>query len=354
MINKKGLNKGEWSELYAFLHLLLQPNLIIVDEELNLINEKIFRIIEVLISDKKYHIQTQEIQKLTRENDLINQYSKESISHNAKILLDRIINQTKSKGSFKINELDSLIDDLLDGKKPKGHSLTKGDLEANVLDLKYNSIKNISYNIKSNLGSKATLLNASNNTNFIYKIKNINDNILKKNNSINTRTKLLDRINFLNESGAEINFFKAESEDFNYNLSLIDSNLNKILAKMLLLSYQLNEKDIIKLIKIVSENKDENLFYRKKFSDFANAVTFGMRAGNKWDGVNEVNGGIILVNEKGEIYLLDLIYFKEIVNKYLINNIKFESPSSKRYKMFEIFKHNNEYYFKLNLQIRFK
>ena len=123
---------------------------------------------------------------------------------------------------------------------------------------------------------------------------------------------------------------------------------------MLLLSYKKNEKDIKKLLNIVSSNADENLFYRKKMSDFANAVTFGMRAGNKWNGVNEVNGGIILVTEKGEVYLLDLIYFKEIVDKYLINNIKFDSPSSSRYKMFEIYKEKDQYYFKLNLQVRFK
>jgi hypothetical protein len=89
-------------------------------------------------------------------------------------------------------------------------------------------------------------------------------------------------------------------------------------------------------------------------SDFASAVTFGMRAGEIWNGRNEVNGGIIIVTKAGEVYLLDLIYFKNIVDKYLIDNIKLESPSSSRYKMFEIYKEDNKYYLKLNLQIRFK
>jgi len=43
-----------------------------------------------------------------------------------------------------------------------------------------------------------------------------------------------------------------------------------------------------------------------------------------------------------------------MVDKYLIDNIKLETPSSTRYKMFEIYKENNKYYFKLNLQVRFK
>jgi len=354
MQNNNGLNKGEWSELYAFLLLLKKPNLIIIDENLNILDKKIFKVIDILLSDKKYHIDSSEIIKETNNNCLIKKYPIEYISKNAEILLSKIINHTKSKGSFKIHELTPLIDDLLDRKKHKGHSFIKGDLNANVFDSKISSIKNISYNIKSNIGSKATLLNASNNTNFIFRVDNIGDQIMKDNNSINTKTKLLDRCSFLYKNGAEINFIKTESEAFGYNLSLIDSNLHKILADMLLLSYKKNEKDIKKLLDIVSNNADENLFYRKKMSDFANAVTFGMRAGNKWNGINEVNGGIILVTEKGEIYLLDLIYFKEIVDKYLINNIKFDSPSSSRYKMFEIYKEDNQYYFKLNLQVRFK
>jgi hypothetical protein len=354
MKNNNGLNKGEWSELYAFLHLLKEPNLIIINENLDIIDNKIFRIVDILLSDKKYHIGSKEIQKITNDDHLIKKYSAEYISENAKILLDKILNHTKAKGSFKIDQVTPLIEDLLDGKKPKGHSFIKGDLEANVFDSKISAIKNISYNIKSNLGSKATLLNASSNTNFIYRVDNIDDEIMDKNNAITTQTKLLDRSKFLNGNGAKINFISTESEAFGYNLSLIDSNLHKILASMLLLSYNENEKDIKKLLDIVSKNKDDKLFYKKKMSDFANAVTFGMRAGKKWNGINEVNGGIILVTEKGDVYLLDLIYFKEIVDKYLIDNIKFDSPSSSRYKMFEIYKQDKQYFFKLNLQVRFK
>ena len=177
---------------------------------------------------------------------------------------------------------------------------------------------------------------------------------MNQSNSINTRKKLLDRCNFLNNNNAKINFVKVESDTFDYNLKMIDSNLSNILANILYLSYKNNEKDINNLINLISTNDDEYNFYKKKIGDFANSVTFGMRAGEKWNGKNEVNGGIILVTKTGEVYLLDLIYFKDIVDKYLINNIKLDSPSSSRYKMFDIYKENGRYYFKLNLQVRFK
>jgi hypothetical protein len=102
-------------------------------------------------------------------------------------------------------------------------------------------------------------------------IDNIDDEIMEKNNSIITKTKLLDRCNFLNKSKAQINLIDTESSAFGYNLSLIDSNLHRILADMLLLSYQENEKDIKKLLDIVSNNdndfqklKNKNNFVVKK------------------------------------------------------------------------------------------
>ena len=79
-----------------------------------------------------------------------------------------------------------------------------------------------------------------------------------------------------------------------------------------------------------------------------------MSASKQWNGINQVNGGIIIVTKAGAVYLLDLIYFKTIVDKYLIDNIKLDSPDSKSYFMFDIYKENGRYFFKLNLQIRFK
>ena len=348
-----GFNKGEWSELYTFLYLLENPRLSIVNEKLEIIESNLFKILEIVTNEKKYKINQNKILKIVND-EVVNEYGIKYISEQNNILLKAILSHTKAKGSFNIDELQLLIDDLLDGKKPKGSSLVKGDLEANVLDKNYEGIVNIKYNIKSNLGSSATLLNASNNTNFIYEVKNIDDDIMHECNNLDGRKKLLDRCTFLNKNETTIEFVKVESEVFDYNLKLIDSNLNQILAKILYLSYERNEKDIQELMSIISNNEDDYSFYKKKIGDFSNAVTFGMRAGEKWDGTNEVNGGILLVEASGNIYLLDIIYFKEIVNNYIINNIKLDSPSSTRYKMFDVYKENNRYYFKLNLQIRFK
>ena len=349
-----GFNKGEWSELYSFLYLIENPKLVIVDENLEPKNDTTFKILEFILANKtRYKLLDSNVIKLL-PNGVSKEYNIHEIAHQYKILLQKIMAHKRAKGTFDIKELEPLIDGLLDGKKLKGSSKVKGDLKAIVFDNIRNSHLNISYNIKSNLGASATLLNASRHTNFIYEVKNIDDKIMHQSNKIATRTKLIDKCALLTNNGAIFDFMKTESSVFSNNLKLIDSKLDEILAKMLLLSYEKNTKDIKVLLSLIISDATSEVYYKKKIGDFANAVTFGMRASEEWDGTNEVNGGIIVVTKAGEVYLLDLIYFKNIVDKYLIDNIKLDSPSSRRYKMFEIYKENNRYYFKLNLQIRFK
>lgn len=69
-------------------------------------------------------------------------------------------------------------------------------------------------------------------------------------------------------------------------------------------------------------------------------------------GINEVNGGLIIVDEIGKVKIIDLIYHKSVVDEYLINSAKLDSPSSSRYKMLELYEEDNEIFFTINLQIR--
>lgn len=348
-----GFNKGEWSELYTFLYLLENPDLVIVDENLQVIDSTLFKILEIILTDKRYKIQAQNIIKLFN-NGQIKNYSLSTLSTQNKILLVKILAHKSAKGSFEINEIQPLIDDFFDGKKPKGDSNVKADLIANILDNKFNNNVTLKYSIKSSLGRPATILNASKHTNFIYRVTNIDDDIMDDCNSRDGSEKLLDRCRFLASKGAKIKFQKVESTIFKDNLQLIDSNLDKFLAEILYASYEMNQKNLKELICLLSKSKNKYNFYKKKITDLANAIAFGMYPGKIWNGTNEVNGGIILVTKTGEVCLLDLIYYKHIVDKYLIDNIKLDSPDPNRYLMFDIYKEKGKYFFKLNLQIRFK
>ncbi len=356
-------NRGEWSELYALLELLDNQELNIVDNELNLIDNNTFKVLGLYIqnSNNEYYfdINDEDINVL-KNNHIISNVKKDEIKKYKKVLLDKISHELPGKGSFPIEEMKYILQKLTEGNKIKSSSLCKEDISARLKDSKLNTVVNkVGYSIKSSLGSPATLLNASNNTNFKYRVSGLSDDEIITVNNINTRTKLIDRLDYICSKEAYIEFDSVISNALNQNLQMIDSKLPEILADLLLSSYETGVKHIEELIEIIADKNivnytgDTYKYYKKKIGDFLIAVALGLMPGEIWNGLYSVTGGIILVENNGEIFVLDAIYYREYLAKYLIRNTKLESPSSTRYKMFDIYDEDGEKYFNLNLQIRF-
>ncbi len=356
-------NRGEWSELYALLELLDNQDLKIVNDSLEIIDDSTFKVIGLYIqnNNNEYYFDIKEINvDVLKNNKVISNVEKTEIQKYKEVLLDKIINELPGKGSFPIQEMKYILEKLTEGNKIKSSSTSKEDISAKLKDNKLNTIVNkVGYSIKSSLGSPATLLNASNNTNFKYIIKGVAEEDIEKINNIDTNTKLVDRLKYMKDKNAKIKFDKVISNTMSQNLQMIDSKLPEILADLLIASYETREKNIGKLLHYVSENNilnytgNSEMYYKKKIGDFLLAVTLGMMPGEIWNGEYDVTGGIILVENDGKILILDAIYYKEYLVKYLIKNTKLESPSSSRYKMFKIYSDKGENYFNLNLQIRF-
>ena len=71
-----------------------------------------------------------------------------------------------------------------------------------------------------------------------------------------------------------------------------------------------------------------------------------------WTGKLDSTGGYLVVKENGEI-LCYHIYNRNEFEDYLLTNTKIINPSSTRLKFGKIYNENNQFYIKLNLQIRF-
>lgn len=356
-------NRGEWSELYALLELLDNQDLNIVDDELKLIDNNIFKVLGLYIqnSNNEYYFDIKDVNvEVLKNNKLISNIKKDEIREYKNLLLDKILNELPGNGSFSIEEMKHILQKLTEGNNIKSSSYCKEDIVADLKDNMSNRIINkVGYSIKSSLGSPATLLNASNNTNFRYKVDGLNDNDVSIINSIQTRTKLIDRLDYINSKETFIEFDTVPSNILNQNLQMIDSRLPEILADLLLTSYETGIKHIEKLIEIIADKNIINYsgntyqFYKKKIGDFLLNITLGLMPGELWNGEYTVTGGILLVENNGDILVLDAIYYKEYLVRYLIRNTKLDSPSSNRYKMFDIYDKNGNKYFNLNLQIRF-
>ncbi|WP_338792774.1 HpaII family restriction endonuclease [Bernardetia sp. MNP-M8] len=242
-----------------------------------------------------------------------------------------------------------------------GNSNQKADI---LLDIENEIIQkeNEGFGIKSYLGSKPTLLNASGNTNFIFKINGIeegNKTIIDEVNKINTRTKLKDRINKIEELGGFFEYVGAEKETMDFNLKMIDSQMPQLIGKILLCFYKERVSSMEKITKKITaksqdrENtKDEEILLKNKIKNLLVSILLGFFAGTKWNGSYESNGTIVMKND-GNCVGFHVVEMGNLKN-YLFENIKLDTPSTTRHRFGQLYSEKNgELFFKLNLQLRF-
>ena len=351
------MNKGEWSELYSILALLVDPKMNIVNDKFECITNELYMIKDLTIEEKenilKYIIEDNNTVAIHFDNILNGHINKSELNESKIEILNAINNNINNKGAFEIASSDNILNKMTINNIIKAKSTLKSDVKATVFDSRFDDERNLSYSIKSSLGSPATILNASSHTNFIFEVTNLNIEDIELINEINTSKKLKDRIQKIYDLGGEISFSSISSNNFNYNLQLIDSSMPTYLAKTLLNSYSKDSKNLKKLF-IEANDFPDNEFAIRKLGDLLCGISFGFFPSKQWNGINEVNGGLIIVKRDGNVVVMDLVYFAENVRKYLIENTKLDSPSSSRYNMLNLYVEDGRIYFTLNLQIRYE
>ncbi len=353
-------NKGEWSEIYTLLKIVADKNLYAGDENLNKIENLIFPIIKILRDESEgtfsfYY--DSNIVIINGVNEIfripINEFQKKS-----SCLLEHI--KKANSSSFSIPAIEEFLN-TFKCHSLKAKSSVKSDIRVIIHDLRTGAQPELGFSIKSQLGGASTLLNAGKTTNFIYKIEDIEltDNQINEINSINTTSKIKDRIEAIIRKNGKIKFVKTENANFGNNLTLIDSSLTKILSEIVYLFYTSSHSRLVELVNLVSnlnplhyDLSGNHPFYEYKVKRFLTEIALGMMPSKVWTGELDATGGYLVVKESGEV-LCYHIYNRNEFENYLINNTKLETASSKRHKFGTVFKNGNEYFIKLNLQIRF-
>ncbi|MDR2831170.1 MAG: HpaII family restriction endonuclease [Methanobrevibacter sp.] len=365
-------NKGEWSEAYTLIKLLGDGKVYASDENLNKIEDEFYPILKILKIEHEKIFFVYDDQELIEVVDLEGRIQKTVKFLDFLEVSEKSFTEIKEgKGSsFTVPIIENFLR-ALGFLKFKAPNKNKSDLTMEIQDLKTFLSKEYTFSIKSEIGSKPSILNASNATNFIYKIDGIEEYEFDELMRINKKTdkkwlklrilKILEKINVKNYS---LSFHGIENEQFSKNLKLIDSSLPYILSQALLYYYSTEKVSDIKLLTeyLVDKNPlklsdDEKLlFYKSNIIELIRSSTFGMIPTKRWNKEYDVNGGILTVKNDGMILCHHIFYNKKQLDKYLYQNTKFETGSTTRYKTGDLYKINNEdgYYFKLNLQIRMK
>lgn len=353
-------NKGEWSEIYALFKLLGDKQLSGGDENLNEIEALFYPIIKIIRTENgtnyEYEIDADLVIISGGEEKLripVKTFYDQSLA-----LLKKI---KSSKGTFSIPETEEFMKSL-NCKTLKAKATSKTDIRIVIHDQKINKQAELGFSIKSKIGSDATLLNAGKTTNFIYQILGFkpDEKEIKSINEIDTRSKIKDRIEAIKKAGGALNFIAPQQGIFKNNLVLIDSLLPNIVSEILktFFTTSLNSiKDITNSVNISNplnfDNQFAHTFYEYKVKRFLTDVALGMTPSKVWTGLYDATGGYLIVKETGEV-LCYHIYNRNQFEDYLFANTKLETASSTRHDFGKLYENNGEFYFKLNLQIRFK
>lgn len=350
------VNKGEWAELFVFLTALAEGRIYAADSNLNRVPD-LFYVILSAIKDEDDSIHKEYARDEHCRQIVLFENGKEI----TRVSIDRfsayaetVLNSIKAgKGTFEIPEVEPFLSEI-NLTKIKAKSDSKKDIIFKIHDDFTGAEPQIGFSVKSYIGSKPTLLNASGATRIIFNIEGkLTEGFIDDVNSVNTREKIKDRISVLEKHGIELSFNRVLNPTFNRNLQMIDYRMPEILSNLFKYSYFVKGKSIPSVVKFYcdADGEDEGLISHK-VKDLLVASALGMEPNTQWDGLEDANGGYIVVKDDGEV-LCYHIYDRNKLREYLYNNTKFDSPSSSRTGAGKITTEGDHYIFGLTVQIRF-
>lgn len=354
-------NKGEWSELYTLLKLAADGKLYAADGNINKIENIYYDILQIIRKQKddnwKY-IRNGKIKIVSEKTgEIVDEISISEFKTNAELLLEAIQNVKTKKGAFEVKNVESFITKIK-CVTTKAKSTDKADIFLIVHDAKVGSDPKLGFSIKSQLGSPSTLVNASNATNFIYKLSGhkLTD---EEKEVFHSFKYFKDKFAYLDKLQAKVSFEKVSSKIFNANLMLIDTQMPTILAVIVENFYRGRASTISELMNLcidknvcnVSED-NKQIFYDYKIKEFMTNCALGMMPGHLWSGKYDATGGYIIVKEDGDV-LCYHIYNRNEFREYLYKNTKLDTPSTGKHGFGIIEEVDGNQYLKLNLQIRF-
>lgn len=360
----RSANKGEWSELYAFIKLLKEGKVYAADENVERIDNVYFPIIKLIREEEAdditdYH--TGSRIKIYRNGTLLDEIDNADLKDPIEILYKRIF-EGGSSGAFEIAEAEEIMDNL-HLTKVKAASTEKKDITMQIHDINTGYESVVGFSVKSDIGNPPTLLNAGKNTRFIYEIKGINDADMAEINAVDktvAKEYMVLRMNTLFERASEVNYYGMKDAVFEDNLVMIDSRMPELYGNMILNHYRFIADKIYDcglLCEILA--KTNPIGYRKagvyeyKVKKLLCAAALGMTPGTEWDGLDNASGGYIIIKKDGDVVCYHL-YNRNFFEEYLLRNTQFDRPSASRHDYGYVYKDEGKYFIDLNVQIRFK
>ena len=346
----KTANKGEWSEIYAALRILGDGKLYMADAEGNKDPDEWMDVQELIRHEAANRIITYSTDKENSHIDIaVNNIHKTSVAASEfSLMADRLgeeIRMGKGRAFTISSELEEFLSKV-EIENTKAKSVDKSDIFLSARDPRSSVIrKNIGFSVKSEFGQNPTLFNTAKASAVVYKVHGMNDDLMEKINSLydsKNHVAVSDRCEALKRNCCSLEFvgFPVVSRS-KEKMAAFEENLDIVTRRVA-------EKNPCK----VSRPEEK---YEYMIKAFIYAAYCGMTASKLWDGNSKVNGGFIKIDGDGEVaahYALESDAFKS----YLFKNCYLEFPSTDEGhgNYAKVYKEGDEYYFRLNFQIRYK
>lgn len=349
-------NIGEWSEVYTFFKLLADGKLHAANADLTLDPDSYYPIVKLIRKQRDYsfdyELDHMNIRISPEHKDIPEKViSRMEFGRAASEILGTI---AASTGTFSVPSVGQIIADAHVASLKEPHS-DKGDISLVAHDSRIGNNTNMTFSIKSQLGSPSTLLNASGATNFRFALSSdISDAEISSLNELGVK----ELVKLLVQHGYELSLREIHSAQFAANLKMIDSEMPKLIAALLVSYYSGLGTALKDLVSVISKadpltiGAGADKVYVHKIKTFLVDVALGMTPSIPWSGDYDATSGYIIVKPNGELVCFHA-YNREAFRDYLLNSTKMETASTTRHKFGSLFRIDEQVFIDLNFQVRF-
>ena len=344
-------NRGEWSELYAIGYLIIKGGGYGADEFTKLDPSIFYKVLQIVDnpsgqSETIYKLNDKDVE-IFQNGVAVIRVAKDQIATKVSSFFEELLLQAQSH-AFMLASGQELMN-LIRKDRLSASSALSADLHLVLEDIETKTeTPRKGFSVKSEIGSPATIFNASRSTNLTYRIIGKG-----KPKSFENVSAVKANVKSLISDGFTLKFEKFDNPTFEKSLKNIDSNLPEYLAQVLLAYTHSTTTKMNKICDLAFPVTDSDSGLKiQKVKKFLSAASMGLKAGTEWSGYPEDFGGMLLVKRDGDVlfyYLYNMKKFEE----YLFNNLRFETPSATRHGFGQVYQDGDGYFIKLNLQIRY-
>lgn len=354
-------NRGEWAELFVLAKILCEQR-VAARTHGNVSEGKELAVIQVRRGSghdaEEFRVEVDAVQCAHVERRI----RRSELCGRLNSLLESILNGRGT--SFTLPDGDELLE-LLGIDQLKRDSREKSDIFLNLQDPLTGVTGWQGYTVKALLGSKPTLFNASEPTNFTFRIDPpLTAEVVERFNEKDSDGKMVhgirDTVSQIVRSGHTLELVEIDQR-FKENLELLDSEMPAYIGQALITYYGRKTGRATSVSAVVAELarsnplrvKNPELRYSHKIKDFLEASAYGMVPTETYGGERTASGGLLLVEKNGRLTCFRLDD-KDRSREYLFEHTHFETASRRKHSFGVLENRLGETHIKLNLQIRYK